>query len=281
MAVLKSDLKESFDQLAALLNLNIAGLKEDTNEKCKALTDGVTKLHERVLKLKKPTKTYVRNLNYVQSSGCKAKAKASSSHLKAAPSTASSRPSPPKVSSNPTPSTTTSKAQVKIAPKEQAPPTLTNLPKNSTESQPKQKSIFMSKPKVLYVGDSVGHTASMQQVEEGNFCRMKTARAYSSVYNKEARWPKYNFTDIVKYALDNPGREKFDMLVMSAPTVDITNIDTSNVAQKDIYQQKVITSCNNMFNIAQKSLDQNPNLTKVVIMEHIPRFDSPEMTHPH
>ena len=64
------------------------------------------------------------------------------------------------------------------------------------------------------------------------------------------------------------------MLVMSAPTVDITNIDTSNVAQKDIYQQKVITSCNNMFNIAQKSLDQNPNLTKVVIMEHIPRFDN-------
>ena len=66
------------------------------------------------------------------------------------------------------------------------------------------------------------------------------------------------------------------MLVMSAPTVDITNIDTSNVAQKDIYQQKVITSCNNMFNIAQKSLNQNPNLTKVVIMEHIPRFDSPD-----
>ena len=41
---------------------------------------------------------------------------------------------------------------------------------------------------------------------------------------------------------------------MSAPNVEITNIDTSIVSQKDIYQQKVITSCNNMFNIAQKSL---------------------------
>ena len=79
---------------------------------------------------------------------------------------------------------------------------------------------------MLYVADSVGHTASLPIIEIDNNCRIRKARAYSSVNDTRARWPKYNFTDVVKYALDNPGREKFDVLVMSAPTVDITNIDT-------------------------------------------------------
>ena len=62
------------------------------------------------------------------------------------------------------------------------------------------------------------------------------------------------------------------MLVMSAPTVDITNIDTRESTQIDA-EQKVINSSKNMFNIAQRALSQNKNLTKVVIMEHPPRFD--------
>ena len=31
-----------------------------------------------------------------------------------------------------------------------------------------------------------------------------------------------------------------------------------------------------MFNIAQKSLEQNPSLTKVIIMEHTQRYDNPD-----
>jgi hypothetical protein len=193
MATLKSDIKDSFDQLTDFLKTNIGGLKEDTEEKCKTLADGVSKLDERVLKQNKPTKTFVRNLNYVKSSGCKLKANAkhsSSSHLKEDPiaassnpssSTSASKPPPSRASSKPSPS---SKVQAKVSAKKSAAGNITNTPKHSNEPLPKQKSIFLSKPNVLYVGDSVGHTASMSTVEYVSNCRKRTARAYSSAYDK-------------------------------------------------------------------------------------------------
>ena len=58
--------------------------------------------------------------------------------------------------------------------------------------------------------------------------------------------------------------------------MDITNLDTTNLAPKDstaVYQQDVIVSSQNMFSLAQASLEENPSLSKVIIMEHPPRFD--------
>ena len=64
---------------------------------------------------------------------------------------------------------------------------------------------------------------------------------------------------------------------MSAPTVDITNMDTSNMApnSEEIYKQKAVISSKNMFNTALRSLKQHPNLYKLVIFEQPPRFDTP------
>ena len=95
--------------------------------------------------------------------------------------------------------------------------------------------------------------------------------------DKAAKWPKLNFTEVVKKEL---AKEEFDCLVMTAPTVDITNIDTSKVKQSDnttVYQQKVMISCQNMMNAAHNSLKEHPNLKKVVIFEHPPRFDAEEI----
>ena len=63
---------------------------------------------------------------------------------------------------------------------------------------------------------------------------------------------------------------------MSAPTVDITNLDTSRLKpmdRTDVFHQEAIQSSKNIFNIAERSLKENPNLSKVIIMEHPPRFD--------
>ena len=81
-------------------------------------------------------------------------------------------------------------------------------------------------------------------------------------------------------ALANPGRDDYDVLVMSAPTVDITNLDTSKLVStdnNDLLQEKVMLSSHNMFNLAISSLQNNKNLSKVVIMEHPPRFDKREV----
>ena len=131
--------------------------------------------------------------------------------------------------------------------------------------------------KTLYVADSVGHTASVRNLEKFSKSRIRTARAYSSVYDVNARWPKDNFSDVVDFALKNPGCDNFDVVVLSAPTVDITNMDTSNMAPNsaEIYKQKAVLSSKNMFNTALRSLKQHPNLYKLVIFEHPPRFDTP------
>ena len=120
----------------------------------------------------------------------------------------------------------------------------------------------------------------MRNIENFSKCRVRTARAYSSTNDKSARWPKYNFTDVVSYALANPGRDDFDVVVMSAPTMDITNMDTARQTpadSKEVFEQKAIASSQNMFNIAVNSLKKYPSLKKVVLMEHLPRFDTPRV----
>ena len=154
-----------------------------------------------------------------------------------------------------------------------------NEKRKDTKRRPSKVSSFNSKPKVLYAADSVGHSASAKILEEYSGSRIKTVRAYSSVYDEKARWPERNFTDVVKANLENPGREPFDVVVMAAPTVDITNLDTSKLQQSDsteVYQQNVVVSAQNMFSLAEHSLEQNPQIQQVVIMEHPPRFDIPE-----
>ena len=109
----------------------------------------------------------------------------------------------------------------------------------------------------LYVADSVGHSASTRKLENSSKVRIRTARAYSSVHDNTARWPEHNFTACVDYTLKNPGIENFDVLLMSAPTVDISNMDTSKMNPKDsteTFQLKARKSSHNMFRLAERSL---------------------------
>ena len=137
----------------------------------------------------------------------------------------------------------------------------------------KARTAYQSKKKVLYVSDSVGRTVVFPIVEMEMDCTIKTANAYSSIEDKNAFWPKRNFTDVVKAKL---AKVPTDCLVMSAPTVDISNIDTSGLKQSDStdkYQKMVNESCRNMFNTAHDAIENHPNIEKVVIMEHAPRHD--------
>ena len=126
---------------------------------------------------------------------------------------------------------------------------------SAAKTNARPKSGFNSKPKVLYVADSLGHSASMRKLE--NLSKVRTNQAYSSGYDETARWPEYNFTACVDYTLKNPGSENFDVLLMSAPTVDISNMDTSKMNPKDsteTFQLMDRKSSHNMFRLAERSL---------------------------
>ena len=66
----------------------------------------------------------------------------------------------------------------------------------------------------------------------------------------------------MKHNLSNPGREAYEFLVISAPSYDISSTKTVN------------TSCQNLIKIAEDTLSSNNNLKKVIVMEHLPRFDN-------
>ena len=107
---------------------------------------------------------------------------------------------------------------------------------------------------------------------------MNTVKAYSSVDNMNARWPKKNFNDVTNTALRNTHKEDdFTHLVVSAPSVDITNLDTSKLKAEDnteYYKQEVAISCKNMFNVAHDAIRNHPNLEKVIVMEHPERYEN-------
>ena len=145
----------------------------------------------------------------------------------------------------------------------------------------KKKTKYLEKPKVLYIGDSIAHNVNMGKVEKDTNSRVKTVKAYSAVEDLKSRYPSKNFTDVTPAALkDTREEDKYTELVLAAPSVDITNINTGNLNGDDnieVFEQKVIISCQNMLSVAQNAVIDNPQLRKVVLMEHAPRQDPKEV----
>ena len=127
------------------------------------------------------------------------------------------------------------------------------------------------------IGDSVVHSAEFGNLEKATNSRIRTVKAYSSVHNDKARWPHKNIADVTTAALlDTHEDDEFTQLILSAPTVDISNLDTSKLTPNDnteLFKQSVVISCKNIFTTARNALRNHPKLEKVVILEHAPRFD--------
>ena len=70
--------------------------------------------------------------------------------------------------------------------------------------------------------------------------------------------------------------DTFTHLILSAPTVDISNLNTSKLTDEDnveVFKQNVLISSKNMFTVAQDALIRHPQLKKIILMEHAPRYD--------
>ena len=167
------------------------------------------------------------------------------------------------------------------------PPTTGPLPSTSAPSSApvrpsaprrKPKTVYISKPRVLYVGDSIAHNVEIKHIENRTGSRITSKKAYSSIHCKKARWPNANVKDITEKALSEAHKDdKYEHVVLSAPTVDVTNLDTSKIQPSDnveVFKQEVFISCKNMMTVAQNALVTHPNIKNVVILEHPPRFDT-------
>ena len=141
------------------------------------------------------------------------------------------------------------------------------------KNQTKRKTVYQQRPKVLIVGDSLAHNSHFRKLEIVTNKTIKTAKGYSSVWDKDARYKHLNITDVTKNELE---KDQFDHLVLAAPTVNITNLVTVNTNPGDdmeLMKEKVRASCLNMFNVAENALDDN-TLKNVILMNHAPRYDT-------
>ena len=124
--------------------------------------------------------------------------------------------------------------------------------------------------------DSVSHNVDFASLEMHTKSRIQTIKAYSSVRNKAARLTDENITKVTAKALVNSQEhDDFMHLVLAAPTVDVSKLDTTNMSKNDdtsVLKQRATTSAKNMISVAEAALE-NKHLRKVVIMEHAPRSD--------
>ena len=123
------------------------------------------------------------------------------------------------------------------------------------------------------MGDSILHQCDFKRVSIVTNTAIKSKKAYSSIKDDVARYPNMNIEDMTKTGL----KDTVDHLVIGAPTVDISNLNTSKLSQTDDtvrFAEKVNASCMNLMNTAENSLSNYPTLKRVTIIPHAPRFDT-------
>ena len=109
---------------------------------------------------------------------------------------------------------------------------------------------------------------------------IKTARAYSTLDVSEneahlaSKLPERNYQAVVDTELVS---KEHDLLVLQSCAQDILNFKThkSNVKNYTEYiKQQTVVAAQNLFSVAQHSLQSCPKLKKVIIMKQVPRYDS-------
>ena len=149
--------------------------------------------------------------------------------------------------------------------------------KPSFTKKKKPKTTYLQKPKLLYIGDSIAHNVNFNRLEGKTTSRIRTRKAYSSVMDTKAKYPMKNVTDVTKATLfEVPEDDKFSHLVIAASSVDITNINSSNITVDEnieIFKQKDYISCQNTLTVAENAIKTHPELKKVVLIEHATRFE--------
>ena len=144
------------------------------------------------------------------------------------------------------------------------------------QKQKKNGTEYQRRPKILMVGDSVLHNTNFRVVEKATHSTIKTSKAYSSSCDKDAKFKDKNVTDVARNELE---KTPCDYLVLGAPTIDITNLNTSDLKPEEPtepFKKKVEKSCQNMIKAAEDAIVSHPDLKMVTILSHAPRHDTPK-----
>ena len=152
------------------------------------------------------------------------------------------------------------------------------IPAKVTPINNHKKKVTNVKPKILFIGDSISANVDIKMLSHATEAEFKTVRAYSSIKESTNKWkqaprfPDANFTDVVPAEL---GRGTYHYLVLQAPSVDITNMNTTFKLSE--LEQQTNISVQNFFKVVESALKVHQTLKKVIVLKLIPRYDPPSV----
>ena len=121
----------------------------------------------------------------------------------------------------------------------------------------------------------------MEAIENALNAEVKAIKAYSAIFDDvgnvaktPARYPAKNFTNVTNVEVK---KEPFDILILQSGSVDITNLNTKDkpAEHSAYFKQEVVFAAKSLFSVAVSSVEVQPSLKKVVIMNQTPRYDEP------
>ena len=161
MDSLKKDTKRAFDELSQTLVTCFNNMKEENSEKCKMLGNSVVKLYNKMNRFEKSlgrsNQHNVASKKNTQKTNDKSQTKEDSINAKTKEDNINAKTKEDNIND-----------KTKSVPKSSRLPTSTSSPPPSDVTPPPTNSpplFTRGKPKVLYVGDSVGHTANLRLVD--------------------------------------------------------------------------------------------------------------------
>ena len=139
---------------------------------------------------------------------------------------------------------------------------------------PHQTSPKEGKEKILLVGDSLRRNLNISVVK--NITDMELKRVEAFIVDKDdpkARIPAKNFVEIVPNELK---KDDYSTLIIQAGTNEVSNLNVSGstVDKIESLKQEIKSSSEKIFSLAEKSLSENKELKKVIILKRIFRCDS-------
>ena len=125
--------------------------------------------------------------------------------------------------------------------------------------------------KIAYITDSIGANVDIEKLERLTKAKFKKSKAYAATKRPRSegfKFPDTNFTAVVPAIL---AKEKFDVAVLLAPSVEITNL--ANNAHEEYASQEASCSSYNIIKVAENALATNPELKQFIVAERVPRYD--------
>ena len=134
------------------------------------------------------------------------------------------------------------------------------------------------RPRVLFIGDAIGHNVDVRHLEEATNSLIDKERAFLTKYDQDSFNPDENF---LYASLNAPSKRDYNYAVLQGLSADITNlgITTGDPPNLEILKQEVYVASQNMISAARNIILKNPGIEKVLILDCPPRFD-PESVDP-